>query len=181
MNQIKFALGITTALFLLLGGSAMAATGEESQLKKQSDEINATASTTEGQKTVVQKITTNFSVTEKQVQALRDKKLGYGEMTIALSLSQSLPGGITDENIAKIVSLRQGPPVMGWGKVAKELDLKLGKAIDQTKNVNREARQENHQENHGNSDMHKDQRGNSANHGSMERGQGQGRGMSKGR
>ena len=70
---------------------------------------------------------------DARVQGLRDQKLGYGEIGIVLSLASQLPGGIDDANVQKIMTLRQGPPVQGWGKIAKDLGLNLGKAVSQVK------------------------------------------------
>ena len=89
------------------------------------DDINDDASTPAGEAAVVEKIINAFGVDEALVDDLRAKKLGYGEITLALSLAERLPGGITDENLDKVLDLRQGPPVQGWGNVAKSLDLSL--------------------------------------------------------
>ncbi len=40
------------------------------------------------------------------------------------------------------MALRQGPPTMGWGEIAKKLDLKLGPTVSQVKNVNKETHRE---------------------------------------
>lgn len=89
------------------------------------DDINDDASTAEGEAAVVGRIVSEFGVDEALVEDLRAKKLGYGEITLALSLAERLPGGITDENLDKVLDLRQGPPVQGWGNVAKSLELSL--------------------------------------------------------
>ena len=89
------------------------------------DDINDDASTAAGEAAVVGKIVNEFGVDETLVQDLRAQKLGYGEITLALSLAERLPGGITDENLDKVLDLRQGPPVQGWGNVAKSLELSL--------------------------------------------------------
>lgn len=99
---------------------------EEKKLEAAGGELDKSAVEDEGQPRVTDKIQTQFGVDGARVQSLRDKKLGYGEVSIVLGLAQGLPGGITDANVDKIMALRQGPPVMGWGKIAKSLNLKLG-------------------------------------------------------
>jgi len=101
-------------------------TRDEKKLEAGAVELDKSAVKPEGQIRVTDKIKAEFAVDDARVQSLRDKNLGYGEISIALGLAQGLPGGITDANVDKIMALRQGPPVMGWGRIAKELGLKLG-------------------------------------------------------
>lgn len=108
---------------------------EEKKLETAGGELDKSAVEDEGQPRVTDKIQTQYGVDGARVQALRDRKLGYGEVSIVLGLAQSLPGGITDANVDKIMALRQGPPVMGWGKIAKSLDLKLGPVQSKVKKI----------------------------------------------
>ena len=101
-------------------------TREEKKLESKAAELDKSALKPEGQQRVNDRIKAEFAVDDARVQALRDKNMGYGGISIALGLAQGLPGGITDANVDKVMALRQGPPVMGWGKIAKELGLKLG-------------------------------------------------------
>lgn len=90
-----------------------------------------------------EKIKTDFGVDDAAVQGLRDQKMGYGEITIALGLARQLPGGVTEANIQKIAALRKGPPVMGWGRIAGDLGLKLGPVITNVRKVSAEVRKQN--------------------------------------
>ncbi|MBU2573054.1 MAG: hypothetical protein KKH28_03130 [Elusimicrobia bacterium] len=99
---------------------------EEKKLETSAGELDKSATEPEGRQRVTDKIKARFGVADARVQGLCDKNMGYGEISIALGLAQGLPGGITDANVDKIMALRQGPPVMGWGKIAKDLGLKLG-------------------------------------------------------
>ncbi|OGR66577.1 MAG: hypothetical protein A2X31_04460 [Elusimicrobia bacterium GWB2_63_22] len=101
-------------------------TREEKKLESGAAELDKNAAKPEGAQRVNDRIKAEFAVDNARVQSLRDQKMGYGEISIALGLAQGLPGGITDANVAKVMALRQGPPVMGWGRMAKELGLKLG-------------------------------------------------------
>jgi hypothetical protein len=130
-------------LSLAVMSAAWAAeTTEEKTLAKESAEISKTAGKTQGATVVTARLEKEFNVTEVQIQALRDKKLGYGEIAIMFSLAQKKYGSVTDETIGSIVTLRQGPPTMGWGEVAKKIDLKLGPTVSQMRNVNRETNRE---------------------------------------
>jgi len=115
---------------------------EERELETSSRELNKSAAKPEGAQRAADRIKAEFGVDDARVQSLRDKNMGYGEISIALGLAQGLPGGITDENVQKIMALRQGPPVMGWGKIAKNLGLKLGQVMSNVKKMSAEMRKQ---------------------------------------
>ncbi len=134
MNIIVSMLVLTLAM---LSPAWAVETKEEENLQKEATEINATADTENGQKMVVQRLEKEFSVTHTEIQSLRDRKIGYGEIAIVFSMAQKL-GGTTDANISKIMGLREGPPVMGWGDIAKKLDINLGMTLSQVEKVSKE-------------------------------------------
>ncbi len=143
MKRSLYIIMSVLVLSLFAFGAAWAAeTTEEKTLNKESAEISKTAGKTEGATVVTGRLEKEFNVTADQIKSLRDKKLGYGEIAIVFSLAQKLPGGITDANISQIMTLRQGTPTMGWGAIAKKLDLKLGPTVSQVKNVNKETERE---------------------------------------
>lgn len=134
----SLALAIAVGCIVSLAGmtTAWADTAkDEKTLAKESAEIDKTAGQPQGGAVVVQKLETEFGVTESQITALRDKKMGYGEIAIIFSLAKQLggAGGITQANIDAIVAKRLGPPVMGWGQVAKSYNLKLGPVVSDVK------------------------------------------------
>ncbi|MGD9643119.1 MAG: hypothetical protein AB7V08_10310 [Elusimicrobiales bacterium] len=135
---------LMSGLFLL--AAAMPALAQETTEDKQADtaavEVEKTAATPEGQERVAAKIKAQFGVDDARVQAMKDSGLNNGEIQIALALAQGMPGGITDENVQKLTALRQGPPKAGWGKIAKDLGLKIGPAIAKTKKAAAELRKE---------------------------------------
>jgi len=110
-------------------------TKEVKELEANSAELDKSATRPSGQQRVTDKINAQFGVDETGVAGLRLKHLGYGEIAIVLGLAQNMPRGIRDENLYKIVALRQGPPVLGWGNVAKEFGLKLGPVISGVRNI----------------------------------------------
>lgn len=140
MKRSKYIIISTLVLSLAMLSAAWAAeTKEEKSLGKGAAEINKTADTEKGEKAVVQKLETEFKVTDAQIQALRDKKLGFGEIAIVFSLAQKLPGGITDANVSQVMSLRDTTPPTGWGEVAKKLGVKLGPTVSQVMSVGKSA------------------------------------------
>jgi hypothetical protein len=115
---------------------------EDKKLETSAGKLDKDAGQPEGEKTVTDKLKSEFKVDDARVQSLRDQKLGYGEVSIVLALAQGLPGGITDVNVQKVLALRQGPPVMGWGKVTKSLGLKLGPVQSKVHKIAAEARKQ---------------------------------------
>ena len=138
-------------LFLIVGVlAALAGTGtawadlskDERNLERESKRLNATAAKPDGEKAVIKRIEAEFKVEDMQVRTLRDRNLGYGEIAIALSLAKKMPGGVMEVNVQKVLSLRQGPPVAGWGQVARQLGLKLGPTVSQVKKMNNDSNRE---------------------------------------
>ncbi|OGR66574.1 MAG: hypothetical protein A2X31_04445 [Elusimicrobia bacterium GWB2_63_22] len=126
---------IFAGLLLLAAGTAVFAgsSPEEKELAAAAGELDKNHS--EGQQRVADSICAEFGVGNALVTGLRFKRLGDGEIAIALALAQGLHRIIKDEDLRRIVGLRQGPPVMGWGRVAGELGLKLGPVINKVKKL----------------------------------------------
>lgn len=139
MKQLTYiVMSVFILTFAVMSTVWAAETREEKSLQKEAAATNQSAGSAQGEKVVTARLEKEFNVTDAQIQALRDKKLGYGEMAIVFSLAQKKYGSVTDESIGDIMTLRQGPPTMGWGEVAKKLGTKLGPTITQMRNVNRE-------------------------------------------
>ncbi len=119
---------------------ALEKAGNEKELETSAKELNKKYS--EGQQRVTGKIMAQFSVDQGRIVSLRYRKLHYGEIAIALGLAQDMHGGITDENLHKVVALREGPPVAGWGKVAGKLGLKLGPVLGKINSIVAEVRKD---------------------------------------
>ena len=79
------------------------------------------------------------ALTAQDVQTLRSKGLGFGEVTILLALANR-----TGQSPSTILQLRQSR--MGWGQIAQKYDVKLGPVIKSVKatehSVDRVARAE---------------------------------------
>ncbi len=129
-------------LFLcaVMPASSQEKSADAKKLESASVELDEDADQPAGGETAVDKLKSEFKVDDVRIQGLRDQKLGYGGVSKALSLAQGLPGGITDANVRKVMTLRQGPPVMGWGNVAKELGLNQGSFMSRVKKISAEVR-----------------------------------------
>jgi hypothetical protein len=140
------------SLLVLIAGviTALAVTGTawadiskaEKNLERESRRLNDTAAKPDGEKAVLKRINAEFKFEDAQVLSLRDRKLGYGEIAVVLSLAQKMPGGVTEANVQKVLSMRQGPPEAGWGQVARQLGVKLGVTVSQVKKMNNDANRE---------------------------------------
>jgi hypothetical protein len=103
--------------------------------------LNETVTTTEeevkldGAVKVRQKLADRYEVPIEDIEALRAKKMGYGEINLVYALAKNMEGGVTQENIDKILELRSGEQKMGWGQVAKKLDSNVGKALKDSKST----------------------------------------------
>lgn len=175
MKRSRYIIVSALVLTLAMLSAAWAAeTKEEKNLQKESTAINAAAGTTKGAAVVTQRLEKEFNVTGTQVQSLRDQKLGYGEIAIVFSLAQKMTGGITNANIQSVMTLREGPPTMGWGEVAKKLGTKLGPTISQVRNVNRNTEREMKHEamnGKGHMERYNEQHEEMTGHGGMDNGQ----------
>jgi hypothetical protein len=169
-RSLYLIVSVFVLMLTMLSAVWAAESREEKELRKESAAINTTAGNAQGEKVVTQRLEKDFNVSSARIQGLRDQKLGYGEIAITLSLCRNMPGGITDANIHQVMTMRQGPPAMGWGVIAKKLGTRLGPAISQVKNVNKETNREmkheakgdkehmeKHQEQHD--EMHKESMG----------------------
>lgn len=177
-SMLKGIIGVLILMVVMVGVVWALETTEEKNLSKEATEINKTAGSSQGQDVVVGRIEKEFSVTDTQIQDLRNQKMGYGEISIVFSLASKMPGGITDANIQEVMTMRQGPPRMGWGEIAKKLGTTLGPTVSQVKNIHSETHQEMMREQH--QDSHGDHQGEMMGHEGMG-GMSGGEGMSHGK
>src|SRR5262245_26857409 len=100
------------------------------RIRSDANEINGEAAklTPAGQKRVTESIAKQFKVDPSIVTELRNKKMGFGEITIALALSQELmkqDKTLTQQQALDSILTKRASGE-GWGKIAHSLDLKLG-------------------------------------------------------
>lgn len=93
-----------------------------------------------GEQAVIDRIQKDLKVPPAHVQTLRAQGMGYGEIITLLSLTQKMTGGVTDANIDRVRTLRQGPPPRGWGEVAAQVGAKLGQTVSQIRKIDNEVR-----------------------------------------
>lgn len=134
-----FAFLFTIAAFTPAGASTSAA---QSRLDQSVTALNRESSQPHGAQIVTERLSKEFGVTDTQIKELRAKRLGFGEIAILLSLAKQMPGGDTNANIQKVIALRLTNPPTGWGVVAKELGLNVGKAVSQVRRISTQLNRE---------------------------------------
>jgi hypothetical protein len=111
---------IVTASIATAGGTTKVS--DERKLKTEISSLNRDAAMPKADRIVMDELTKEFDVTSAEVKALREKDLGYGEIVAVYAFADKMSGGVTDENVNRIMSM-QGKK--GWGEIARELDVDL--------------------------------------------------------
>jgi hypothetical protein len=109
--------------------------------QKQLETVGArvAAATPDGRRRVAETIARQFNVPEKLVTDLRGRKIGYGELTVAMALSQQLikRDKVTQQQaLEKVLGLRNSGH--GWGVIARDLGLKLSDAVSAVKKTDKQ-------------------------------------------
>lgn len=79
------------------------------------------------------KLKDQYHLNDAQIDTLRDKKFGYGEIRKVYEIAGQMPGGATPENVNKVVEMRlhgSDDHKTGWGNVGRELGVKQKRDSD---------------------------------------------------
>src|SRR5262249_50404908 len=102
------------------------------RLQTEAKEIDAGAAkamSPEGQQRITETIAKQFKVDPSVVTSLRNRRIGFGEATVALALSQELMKQdktySQQRALDQILAKRTGGE--GWGRIAQDLGVKLGR------------------------------------------------------
>jgi len=91
--------------------------------------IRTKAMSPEGQQRITDTIAKQFKVDPSVVTNLRNRRIGFGEATVALAFSQELmkqDKSLTQQRaLDQVLAKRAGGE--GWGRIAQDLGLKLGR------------------------------------------------------
>jgi hypothetical protein len=109
--------------------------------QKQLETVGArvAAATPDGRRRVAETIARQFNVPEKLVNDLRGRRIGYGELTVAVALSQQMikRDKVTQQQaLDKVLGLRNSGH--GWGAIARDLGLKLSDAVSAVKKTDKQ-------------------------------------------
>jgi hypothetical protein len=106
--------------------------------RKVDSDTRALAASADGRKRVAEAIAKQMDVSDKLVTDLRGRKLGYGEVTVALALSRQLMkrDKLTQQQaLDRVLAPRRSG--MGWGAIARDLGLKLDDALSDVKKTDK--------------------------------------------
>lgn len=133
------ALMVAAGVMVFMAGAATAKTTakDEQKLKSEITLLNKDASLPRGDQIVTDRLIKEFKVTGDQITALRDKKLGYGEIAAVYAFADKLSGGITDDNVSKVTSMVKDNK--GWMTAAKDLDVDLGHVAGKVGSIEKDA------------------------------------------
>lgn len=126
---------------ILLGAAAASFAADkdsakhERRVEKTVGYLNRDAGRLEDRKAVMSRIKSEFKVDDARIKSLRDQKLGYGEITAVLAVAEEMPGGISDDNVKKVMSLRQGPPRRDWGELTRAVKADPHRVADSIKEI----------------------------------------------
>ena len=113
---------------------------KDQQLQADARQLNAdaerSAKTPDGQRRLDERLAKQFNVSPTVISGLRtDRHLSYGQATIALALSQQLmkDGKAPNQQAALDTILAERQAGKGWGVIAHDHNLKLGRVISDVK------------------------------------------------
>ena len=109
------------------------------QKRLETDSARVSAATPDGRRRIVETIAKQFNVPEKLVNDLRGRKIAYGEITVALALSQQLikREKVTQQQaLDRVLGARKSG--QGWGALARDLGLKLPDVVSDVKKADKQ-------------------------------------------
>ena len=137
------------SIFVCAGlGSVYALDAEENEAIEVSARVDTDSHEPGDAKRLEERLEKKFDVTDARIDSLRAQGMGYGEIGLTLSLANGMPGGINDQNIQRVIDLRQGQNghKEGWGNVAHDLGLKLNAAVKDMDDIHQDRREDRSQE-----------------------------------
>ena len=106
--------------------------------RKVDSDTRATAATPDGGKRIAEAIAKQMDVTDKLVTDLRGRKLGYGEITVALAVSRQLMkrDKLTQQQaLDRVLGPRRSG--QGWGAIARDLNVKLDDVLSDVRKTDK--------------------------------------------
>ena len=106
--------------------------------RKVDTDTRALAASADGRKRIAEAIAKQMDVSDKLVSDLRGRKLGYGELTVALGLSRQLMkrDKLTQQQaLDRVLGPRRHG--LGWGAIARDLGVKLDDVVSDVKKTDK--------------------------------------------
>ena len=100
---------IFVGLFVSIGTLWASRAGTEMRLGSDVAYLNSVGRNPSGEKSLSESIESRFRTEPGQIAELRKQKLGYGDISVVLATASRLRGGISRNNIERIVALWKSP------------------------------------------------------------------------
>ncbi len=126
---------IFIGLFISIGTLWASRAGVEMRLGSDVAYLNSLGRSADGEKSLSQSLESRFRPEPGQIAELRKQRLGYGDISVVLTLASRLRGGISSDNIERIVSLWKSPRAGNWGKVARSLGVRVERVVLQIESL----------------------------------------------
>ncbi len=126
---------IFIGLFVSIGTLWASRAGVEMRLGSDVAYLNSVGRSADGERSLSQSIQSRFRAEPGQIADLRKQRLGYGDISVVLSLASRLRGGISRANIERIVSMWKSPRAGNWGKVARSLGVRVERVVLQIESL----------------------------------------------
>jgi hypothetical protein len=124
---------LITAAFVLVFGAAVSRADVMTDLHKTSVDLNTQAQTNDGRTRVLTAISNETGVPMATLQTQQStNRLGFGDLLIANLLASA-----SNKTFDQIVAMFKAGE--GWGKIAKDLGLNLGKIVSKAKQADQAA------------------------------------------
>lgn len=140
MKSFRNVLGIVCLGVLLVGGLSLGRAQEEEKEKtreqtREEERLRDRERILENEEKILEKYSERFGVDTEILADLRAERLGYGEISHALVLSEK-----TGKTLDEIVAMRDAGK--GWGQIADELGVKLRETRREVKRERRRINKE---------------------------------------
>jgi len=140
MKSFRNVLGIVCLGVILIGGASLGRAQEKAKEEAREEvgkqeRLRDRERILENEGKILEKYAGRYGVDIDILADLRAQRLGYGEISHALVLSE-----MTGKSLDEIVAMRQADK--GWGQIADELGVNLGKVTKEVKREHRRIRSE---------------------------------------
>ncbi len=110
---------------------------DEQKLTTEITTLDKDATLPNGDRVVMDRLTKEFKVPADKITALKDKNLGYGDIAAIYAFADKMSGGITDDNVNRVASLRESKT--GWAMIAKDVNVDLGHVAKKVGGIEKDA------------------------------------------
>src|SRR5574337_902127 len=116
-----FVVSLTGLAAAALSSGTSVSSKDVGKLNAEISMLNSDANLPQGDKIIMKQLTDNFRVDSSKISSLLSRNMQYGDVAATLAFADKLPGGVTDANLGKVISMRDS----GWDQLAKNLNVRI--------------------------------------------------------